>query len=86
MDKQLDLSKYQDKKLVAFDLYGTCIDHPIKINRLSWELRNLLKTKPITFQDIQEWKLENEWIKFGIDNEFIENSRKCKLIGTWSKG
>jgi hypothetical protein len=30
MDEQLDLSKYQDKKLIAFDLYGTCIDHPFK--------------------------------------------------------
>lgn len=72
----IDKVPYQDKKLIAFDLYGTCIDHPIKINRLSWELRNLLKTKPITFQDIQERKIENEWIKFSIDNEFIENIRK----------
>jgi hypothetical protein len=35
MDEQLDLSKYQDKKLIAFDLYGTCVDHPFKNYRLS---------------------------------------------------
>ena len=54
----IDKQQYQDKKLIAFDLYGTCIDHPLKFYRLSWELRDLLKTKPITFQDIQERKLE----------------------------
>ena len=69
----IDKVQYQDKKLIAFDLYGTCIDHPLKFYRLSWELRNLLKTKPITFQDIQERKLEEEWIKIHIDNEFFEN-------------
>ena len=72
----IDKEQYQDKKLIAFDLYGTCIDHPLKFFRLSWELRNLLKTKPITFQDIQERKLEEEWIKIGIDNELIENIKK----------
>lgn len=76
MNEQLDLSKYQDKKLIAFDLYGTCVDHPFKNYRLSWELRDILKTNPITLQDIQEWKIEKDWIKIEIDDEFIENIRK----------
>lgn len=76
MDKQLDLSKYQDKKLIAFDLYGTCVDHPFKNYRLSWELRDIMKTNPITLQDIQEWKIEKFWVKIELDNEFIENIRK----------
>lgn len=76
MDEQLDLSKYQDKKLIAFDLYGTCVDHPFKDYRLSWEVRDIMKTKPITLQDIQEWKIEKDWIKIKLDNDFIENIRK----------
>jgi len=72
----IDKVQYQDKKLIAFDLYETCIDHSLKFYRLSWELRNLLKTKPITFQDIQEGKLEEEWIKICIDNELIEKFKK----------
>lgn len=76
MDEQLDLSKYQDKKLIAFDLYGTCVDHPFKDYRLSWELRNIMKTNSITLQDIQEWKIEKDWVKIKLDNEFIENIRK----------
>ena len=76
MDEQLDLAKYQDKKLIAFDLYGTCVDHPFKNYRLSWELRDIMKTNPITLQDIQEWKIEKDWIKLELDNEFIENIRK----------
>jgi HAD superfamily hydrolase (TIGR01549 family) len=70
------LSKYQDKKLIAFDLYGTCVDHPFKNYRLSWELRDIMKTNSITLQDIQEWKIEKDWIKIKLDNEFIENIRK----------
>ena len=76
MDEQLDLSKYQDKKLIAFDLYGTCVDHPFKDYRLSWKVRDIMKTKPITLQDIQEWKIEKDWVKIKLDNEFIENIRK----------
>jgi hydroxymethylpyrimidine pyrophosphatase-like HAD family hydrolase len=54
MDEQLDLSKYQNKKLIAFDLYGTCIDHNFNNIRISSELKEIIKTNPITIQDIQE--------------------------------
>ena len=76
MKEKLDLSKYQDKKLIAFDLYGTCIDHHLNFTKISWELRDIMKTMQITLQDIQEWKIEKDWIKLELDNEFIENIRK----------
>ena len=76
MNEELDLSKYQDKKLIAFDLYGTCIDHHLNFTKISWELRDIMKTKPISLQDIQEWKIEKNWIKLGLDNEIIENIKK----------
>ena len=73
MDEQLDLSKYQNKKLIAFDLYGTCIDNNIRISN---ELKKIIKTNPITIQDIQEWKVEKDWVKIQIDNELAEKIRK----------
>lgn len=76
MNEELNLSKYQDKKLIAFDLYWTCVDHNLNFTKISWELRDILKTNPITLQDIQEWKIEKDWVKLELDNEFIENIRK----------
>ncbi len=76
MDERLDLSKYQDKKLIAFDLFGTCIDHHLKIIRLSRNLLNTLKTNPITLQDIQEWKVEIDWNKIKIDQNLIDLIRR----------
>jgi FMN phosphatase YigB (HAD superfamily) len=75
MKEGLDLSKYQDKKLIAFDLYWTCIDHPFK-GGLSWDLIKIIETNPITMQDIQEWKIEKDWKKIQITNELIEYIRK----------
>jgi HAD superfamily hydrolase (TIGR01549 family) len=68
MDKNSDL---KNKKLLAFDLYGTCIDHPFK-GWLSWDLIEIMEKNPITMQDVQEWKIEKNWIKFQISNELIE--------------
>ena len=76
MNEQLDLSKYQDKKLIAFDLYWTCIDHHFKDFRLEWELRNILKTNPLTLKEIQERKIEKDWKKIWIDNELSEKIKK----------
>ena len=76
MNDQLDLSKYQDKKLVAFDLYGTCINHDFSDVRISRDLKEIMKNNPITLQDIQEWKVEKDWMKIQIDDELIEKIRK----------
>ena len=71
MDKNSDLG---DKKLLAFDLYGTCIDHPFK-GWLSWDLIDIMEKNPITMQDVQEWKIEKDWMKFKISDELIEYIR-----------
>lgn len=76
MNKQLDLSKYQDKKLIAFDLYGTCIDHNFNNVRISKDILQILKTNPISLHDIQEWKNEINWIKIEIGNKIIEKIRE----------
>ena len=76
MDEQLDLGKYQGKKLIAFDLYGTCIDHHLKIIRLSRDLLNTLKTNPITLQDVQEWRVEIDWNKIKIDQNLVDLIRR----------
>ena len=76
MNEQLDLNKYQDKKLIAFDLYGTCIDHSSKNLRLSRDFLQIMKTNPITLQDIQGWKIEKDWIKIELDEKLIENIKK----------
>jgi FMN phosphatase YigB (HAD superfamily) len=39
-------------------------------------LLQIIKTNPISLQDIQEWKIEKDWTKFELDNKFIENIRK----------
>lgn len=72
----INKEKYQDKKLIAFDLYGTCIDHHLKFIRLSWELIDILQTTPITLQDIQERKVEIDWKKIEIDQDLIDLIRR----------
>ena len=76
MNEELNLSNYQNKKLIAFDLYGTCIDHTFKDIILSKELLQIMKTNPISLQDIQDKKIEKDWIQIHLDNEFIENIKK----------
>ena len=70
------MDKYQDKKLIAFDLYGTCINHPFKYVWITADLLQIFKTTPINLKDIQERKLEKDWKKLKIDNELIENIKK----------
>ena len=74
MNEQLDLSKYQDKKLIAFDLYWTCIDHPFKNIETPSKLKDMVTTQPITLEEIEE-KWENFWDDFKI-NDLIESTKK----------
>ena len=74
MNEQLDLSKYEDKKLIAFDLYGTCIDHPFKNIKTPPKLKDIVTTQPITLKEIEE-KWENFWDDFKI-NDLIESTKK----------
>jgi FMN phosphatase YigB (HAD superfamily) len=70
------MDKYQDKKLIAFDLYWTCINHPFKYVWIPADLLQIFKTTPISLKDIQERKLEKDWKKLKIDNDLIENIKK----------
>ena len=54
MNEQLDLTKYQDKKLIAFDLYWTCIDHDFDNINMSKNLKEIFMNNPITLKDIKE--------------------------------
>ncbi len=76
MNKQLDLSKYQDKKLIAFDLYWTCIDHDFDNINMSKDLKEIFMNNPVTLKDIQEWKIENEWLKIELTDDFIGKIRQ----------
>ena len=74
MNEQLDLNKYQDKKLIAFDLYWTCIDHPFKDIKTPPKLKDIVTTQPITLKEIKE-KWENFWDDFKI-TDLIESTKK----------
>ena len=76
MNEELNLSNFQDKKLIAFDLYGTCIDHDFDNVKISKDLKEIIMNNPITLKDIQEWKIENEWIKTEVTDDFIEKIRQ----------
>ena len=74
MNEQINLNKYQDKKLIAFDLYGTCIDHPFKNIKTPLELKDILMTQPITLKEIEE-KKQDFWDNFKI-SDLIESTKK----------
>lgn len=87
MDERLDLSKYQDKKLIAFDLYGTCIYYNKNLLELkkilSWiskntisELRKILQTHPINIEDA--------W--FNIPDKIIKDINKLTQKNIESAG
>ena len=82
MNDHLDLSKYQDKKLIAFDLFGTCISHCPSDFKLSWEIRNLFKTNPISVFDSQKWFIEINWLKIKVTEE-LRNKVKQDLKTTF---
>ena len=76
MNEQLDLSKYQDKKLIAFDLYWTCLKNPLT-GWLSWDLVEMMEKIPITLWDILNWKIEKpRWTKLQISDDLVEYIRK----------
>jgi FMN phosphatase YigB (HAD superfamily) len=76
MHEELNLSKYQDKKLIAFDLYGTCINHCPSDFRLSWEIRNFFKTNPISIFDSENEIIEKYWLKIVITEKIKDKVRQ----------
>ena len=76
MDEGLDLSKYQDKKLVAFDLFGTCINHCPSDFRLPLEIRNFFKTNPVSVFDVENDVIEKDWLKIDITTRLKDKVRQ----------
>ncbi len=81
MNEQLDLSKYQDKKLIAFDLFGTCMTHCPSDFRLSLEIRNYFKSNPISVFDSEE-NIKIDWMDIKITEE-LKNKVKHDLETTF---
>lgn len=77
---KLNTDDYKDKKLVAFDLYGTCI-HRQKQFFGKWfslwkELKTILETNPIDFDQINWGKIEFNWKLFKLKSGDIKNIKK----------
>ena len=77
-----NIGSLRDKKLLAFDLYWTCINHCPSDFRLSWEIRNILKTNPISVLELNEWPVEKNWIKFNITKK-LKNKVKQDIESTF---
>lgn len=68
----IDREQLKDKKLIAFDLFGTCIDHHPKMIRIPKELIDILITNPITIEEAKE----KFWERYKISDEIIENIKR----------
>ena len=76
---KVDTSEYQDKELIAFDLYGTCI-HRQKQFFGKWfsiwkDLKTILETNPIDINEMEKWKIEFNWKHFKISSNDLKNIR-----------
>ena len=68
----IDREQFKEKKLIAFDLFGTCIDHHSKMIRIPREFKDILTTNPITIEEAKE----KFWERYEISDEIIENVRR----------
>ena len=61
-------------KLVGFDLYWTCISSPQKVKWFSIpkDIWRLLLTKPASFEQLQSWNLEIDWVKIELEKQILE--------------
>ena len=77
---QLNTEEYQNKKLIAFDLYGTCIHRPEwilgKWFTISRELKKVLETNPINLEDIEKGGLVIDWVEVKLSKRTLNRVRK----------
>ena len=77
---QLYTEEYQDKKLIAFDLYGTCIHRPEwifwKWFTISRELKKILETNPLNIENIEKGDLTINWVKVKLPKRTIIKVKK----------
>ena len=80
MNEQLDLNKYQDKKLIAFDLYGTCIHRPEWIfNRwfsVDKNIQKILEVNPIDIDQIEKGDLIIDWVEIKLPKRILRKVRQ----------
>ena len=76
----LDTSEYQDKKLIAFDLYGTCLQRPELVIptwfSLPKDIRSFLKTNPIDLKQMESNRLIIEWVEIKLSKGVINRIKK----------
>lgn len=68
----IEKEQFQGKKLIAFDLFWTCVDHHSKIIRIPREIKDILTTNPITIEEAKD----KYWEQYEITDELIENIRR----------
>ena len=77
---QIDTNEYQDKKLIAFDLYGTCIHRPEWIFHRSFtiskELKKVLETNPIDMDQIEKGDLVVDGVEVKFSKKILNKVRK----------
>lgn len=76
----LDTSEYHDKKLIAFDLYGTCLKLPEWIFH-TWfsiprDVRSFLKTNQIDLNQMESDRLIIEWVEIKLPKKVINKVKR----------
>lgn len=77
---KVDTSEYQDKQLIAFDLYGTCIHRPEWIFHrwfsIEKDLKKILETNPIDIDQIENGNLVVDWVEIKLNKKILNKIKK----------
>ena len=77
---KVDTSDYQDKKLIAFDLYGTCIHRPEWIFHrwftIDKELKKILEINPIGIDQIEKGDLVVDWVEVKLQKKVLNRVKR----------
>ena len=77
---RVDTSDYQDKKLIAFDLYGTCIHRPEWIFHrwftIGKELKKILETNPIDIDQIEKGDLVVDGVEVKLQKKVLNRVKR----------
>lgn len=77
---QLNTEEYQDKKLIAFDLYGTCIHRPEwifgKWFTISKELKKIIETNPVDMDQMEKGDLVIDWVEVKLSKKILNRVKK----------
>jgi len=77
---KVDTSNYQDKKLIAFDLYGTCIHRPEWIFHrwftIDKELKKILEINPIGIDQIEKGDLVVDGVEVKLQKKVLNRVKR----------